>query len=163
MFVGGPAVEIMCGLAWKHVLPEIGPQGKKIILQPGRELWLRQGAHVRPDEGVVQEADDQGRMIGIEQPPGRMPASQRFKRAVIHCRTPMWRGESNTESCSPSAVRRNPGAPPLPCYLDKRESSFVLFLFLCQEGIGAITVVSGYGFRARRFARPGMTPMGIKP
>src|SRR5262249_31801833 len=88
MFVGGPAVEIMGSLAWKHVLPEIGPQGKKIVLQPGRELRLRQGTHIRPDEGVMQEADDQGRMIGIEQPPGRMPASQRLERAIVHCRAP---------------------------------------------------------------------------
>ena len=36
----------------------------------------------------MQEDDDQGRMIGIEQPPGRMPASQRFERALVHCRTP---------------------------------------------------------------------------
>ena len=87
MFVGGPSIEIMDRLTWKHILPEVGPQGKEIVVQPCYEFWLRQGTDVWPDEGIVQKADDQGRMVGNQQPPSRMPASKRFERAIIHCST----------------------------------------------------------------------------
>ncbi len=88
MFVRGPIVEIMGSLARKLVLPEIGPQGKKIVLQSRYELALGQGAQVRADEGLVQEADDQGGMVGIKQPPRRMLMPQRFERAIIHLSSP---------------------------------------------------------------------------
>jgi hypothetical protein len=88
MFVGGPSIEIMGRFTREHLLPEIGPQGKKMVLQPRCELRLRQGAHVRPDKSIMQEADNQGRMIGNQQPPSRMPASKRFERAIIHCGYP---------------------------------------------------------------------------
>src|SRR5262249_55744719 len=53
------------------------------------------------DKCVMQEADDQGGVIGNQQPPSRMPAPKRLERAIIHCGYPDAKAASNVGSCSP--------------------------------------------------------------
>jgi hypothetical protein len=48
-----------------------------VVVQLRHRLLARDGAHVRHDKHVVQEAGDHGRMVCGEKPPSRVRAALR--------------------------------------------------------------------------------------
>lgn len=82
--VGSPVVQICRGRLREEHFSSHFMQVKKVVIQLRRQLLPRDGAHVRRNETMMQEAGDHRSVIGCEQAPGRMSASLRQKLLIVH-------------------------------------------------------------------------------
>ena len=68
--VGGPIVEILVGAFGECLFAEFLAQAVEGVGEAGGEFGLGHGADVGLDEGLVEEADDEGGVVGHQQAPG---------------------------------------------------------------------------------------------
>ncbi len=72
LIVFGPVVEIALRGSGKGFSPQLLAQDEKLIFQRLGQVGLRQIPHIRHDEHPVQKTGHQRRMLGTQQPPGRV-------------------------------------------------------------------------------------------
>jgi hypothetical protein len=75
--VGRPIIKITSSAFREQGLAADLVQLIQVVVQLRHQLLARDGAHVRHDKHVVQEAGDHGRMVCGEKPPGRVRAALR--------------------------------------------------------------------------------------